>query len=244
MYGNVGTHGAPAVWELNVVTSRLTLRQHSRSPIRHWITDSHGQVRLGWARYETTVAYYARLDKDTEWRRLGKFEVFGRERHFEPIAISGTDPNKAYAIGPSEGRAAIWLIDLEDKVDPTLVFAHPVVDVTSPVFAHDGALIGAHYENEYPSMYFTDEHVRSIVEALKPLIPGKFNVVATSTRDELAYVIWSVSDREAPTYSVLDMGTHKLTRLELLIRTSTRRASRPCSPFTIRPATGRRFLAT
>jgi dipeptidyl aminopeptidase/acylaminoacyl peptidase len=211
--GNVGTHALPAVFELNVVTGHLALRQHAREPIRHWTTDRRGQVRLGWGFSGTTVSYYARLDGDRDWRRLTNFEVFSRENHFEPIAISRDDPNKAYAIAPFEGRDAVWLMDLTDKEDPALVFAHPLVDVTDPIFANDGTLLGVQYETDYPLMYPTSERIRAIIEALKKVLPGKFNVVAASTRDDQVYVIRSVSDRDAPTYSVFDVRTAVLTRL-------------------------------
>src|SRR5450631_2087913 len=89
VYGNVGTHALPAVFELNVVTGGLKMRQPSRAPIRHWIVDKRGQVRLGWGFSGTTISCYARLDGDSEWRRLTKFEVFTRDNHFDPIAISG-----------------------------------------------------------------------------------------------------------------------------------------------------------
>jgi dienelactone hydrolase len=211
--GNVGTHGLPAVFELNVVTGRLALRQHAREPIRHWITDRRGQVRLGWGLSGATVSYYARLDGDRDWRRLTKFEIDSAGTHFEPIAISPDDPNKAYAIAPFEGRSAVWLMDLTDKEDPVLVFAHPLVDVSYPMFANDGTLLGVQYETDYPMMYLTSERIRAVIESLKKVLPGKFNSVATSTRDGQVYVIRSVSDRDAPTYSVFDVRTAVLARL-------------------------------
>jgi dipeptidyl aminopeptidase/acylaminoacyl peptidase len=211
--GNVGTHALPAVWALNVVTGHLTMQEHSRQPIRHWVTDPFGQVRLGYGFAGTTVSYYARLDRDREWRRLTKFEVFTRENHFEPIAINREDPNKAYAIAPSEGRKAVWLMDLTDKEDPTLVFAHPVVDVSDPILSSKGELLGVHYETDYPMLYYTDERTRSVIDATKKFDPGKFSVVTESTRDDQVYVIRTVSDRDAPTYSVFDAGKGAVTRL-------------------------------
>ena len=56
--GHFGTHGLPAVFELNVVTGKLAIRQHAREPIRHWITDKHGEVRIGWGFLGTTGSYY------------------------------------------------------------------------------------------------------------------------------------------------------------------------------------------
>ena len=115
VYGNVGTHALPGVFELNVVTGSLTLRQHARDPIRHWITDRHGHVRLGWGFSGTTISYWGRLDGGSDWRRLTKFEVFTRENHFEPVAISAEDPNAPTRSGLSEGRDAVWLISIDLK---------------------------------------------------------------------------------------------------------------------------------
>jgi dipeptidyl aminopeptidase/acylaminoacyl peptidase len=208
VYGNVGTHAAPAVFELNVVTGTLAMRQHAREPIRSWTTDSHGHVRLGWGLSGNTRSYYARLDGDSDWRRLAKFEAFSRENHFDPIAISSEDPNKAYAYANYEGRKALWLIDLTDKEDPTLVFSHPVVDAGSPILARDGRLLGVHYETEHPMIYYTDEPTRGVNAAAQQLTPGEFTSIIGSTRDEKTFVIRSYSDISPPTFRVLDMESH------------------------------------
>jgi dipeptidyl aminopeptidase/acylaminoacyl peptidase len=212
VYGNVGTHALPAVFELNVNTGRMMLRQHAREPIRHWIADNHGKVRIGYGFAGTTVSYIAR-NGDEEWRRLEKFEVFSHDKHFDPIALSPDDPNKAYAYGPYEGRRALWLIDLTDKEDPTPVFVHPSVDVGSSLIADDGRLLGVRYDTGYPLIYWVDDHARSVVEAIQAINPGKFNTIAGATRDEKLYLIRSDSDLEPSSYLLLDTGTHTAKRL-------------------------------
>jgi dienelactone hydrolase len=213
VFGNVGTHGLPAVFELNVVTGGLNLHQHARDPIRHWITDKRGQVRLGWGLSGTTISYWANLDGETNWRRLTKFEIFSRENHFEPVAISAEDPNWAYAIGPSEGRNAIWLIDLKDREDPRLVFSHPVVDVSGPVLGRDGRLIGARYDNGYPLMFYTDDTMDTVMRGFQALRSGQFNTLHGMTRDERVLVIRSVSDVDAPRFIVLDRDSHAVSNV-------------------------------
>lgn len=212
VYGNVGTHALPAVFELNVVTGALRLRQHARDPIRHWIADLHGEVRLGWGFSGTVQSYFARLSGDSDWRRLSKFEVFSRENHFEPIAISGEDANKAYAFGAYEGRRALWLIDLTDKEDPVLVFSHPVVDVQGPILGRDGHLVGVRYDPNYPMTYFTDERMKSIDTSLKALEPGKFVVVTGSSRDEKVLVARAYSNSEASQFLIFDTANGSVLR--------------------------------
>ncbi len=211
--GNVGTHALPAVFELNVVTGQLAIRQRARAPIRRWITDKRGAVRIGWGFSGTTISYYARLDGDSDWRRLTKFEVFTRENHFEPIAISADDPNKAYAFGPSEGRNALWLIDLTDKEEPRPIFAHAFVDASRAVLARDGRLIGVRYETGYPMMYFADNRIGDLMDGIAKLSPGEFTTIRDSTRDETVFVLRSISDLDAPHFMLLDTAAAKVTKL-------------------------------
>jgi dipeptidyl aminopeptidase/acylaminoacyl peptidase len=213
VYGNVGTHALPAVFELNVVTGRLSIRQHARTSIRHWITDKRGAVRLGFGFSGTTISYYARLESDRDWRQLTKFEIFSRELHFTPIAISSEDPNKAYAFAPSQGRRALWLIDLTDRDDPHLVFAHPLVDVSQAVLAHDGRLLGVRYETAYPMMYFADDNLRLVMGELQKLLPDAFSMVHGTSRDGKILVIRSVSDVDAPHFMVVDTTTSKALKV-------------------------------
>jgi dienelactone hydrolase len=213
VYGNVGTHALPAVFELNVVTGSLNMRQHARAPVRHWITDKRGEVRLGFGFSGTTISYTARLESDRDWRQLTKFEIFSRELHFTPIAISSDDPNKAYAFAPSQGRRALWLIDLTDKDDPHLVFAHPQVDVSQAVLAHDGRLLGVRYETAYPMMYFADDTLRLDMGEIQKLLPGMFSTVHGTSRDGKILVIRSVSDVDAPHFMVVDGTTGKAVKI-------------------------------
>lgn len=209
VYGNVGTHALPAVFELNVRTGQLAIRQKARDPIRHWITDVKGHVRLGWGQSGKTESYFAKLDGDHEWRRLSKFDLFTRAVHFDPIAISGEDPNKAYAFASYEGRRALWLIDLADKEEPTLVFAHPAVDVDAPILAHDGHLIGVRYDPGHPMTYFVDEDRRTLNAMLQKLEPGKVSDIRQTTKDEQTYVVRSYDDMSPPEFKILDMKTLK-----------------------------------
>jgi dipeptidyl aminopeptidase/acylaminoacyl peptidase len=203
----------PAVFEHNVVTGSLTIRQHARAPIRHWITDKRGEVRLGFGFSGTTISYTARLESDRDWRQLTKFEIFSRELHFTPIAISSEDPNKAYAFAPSQGRRALWLIDLTDKDDPHLVFAHPLVDVSQAVLAHDGRLLGARYETAYPMMYFADDTLRLDMGEIQKLLPDVFSTMHGTSNDGKIFVIRSVSDVDAPHFLVVDATTSKALKV-------------------------------
>jgi len=213
VFGNVGTHGMPAVFELNVVSGGLRVRQHAREPIRHWIADEKGQVRLGWGQEGATESYYARLDGDSHWRRLAKFEVFTREHIFEPVAISDSDPNKAYAIAGSGGRDALWLMDLKDNDDPVLVFDDPTVDVKTPVHGTDAHLIGVYYDTAYPSMFYLDGRDQEVAATVRKAKGGPFTVVVDRTADQRLYILRSESDVAPSSFSFFDTSSGRLTNL-------------------------------
>jgi len=211
--GNIGTHGLPAVFELNVVSGSLRMRQKPRSPIRHWIADSKGQVRLGWGQEGATESFYARLEGASEWKQLARFEVFNSRNAFEPIAISRDDPNKAYALAYSGGRTALWLIDLKDQADPLLVFADPAFDVDHAVRGPDAHLVGVYYQTIYPNIFYLDQRAQAIAATVRKARGGLFTTVVEGTQDEDLYVTSSESDLVPDLFSLLDVPRGHLLKI-------------------------------
>src|ERR1700688_500299 len=181
--GSVGTFDAQAVFALDVLTGRLNVVQRARPPITHWATDAHGEVRLGWGFSKPSESYYARLEGDNKWRGLAKFEEFSRAAHYTPVAIDAGNPNKAYALGPADGRQALWLIDMTDVDPPNLLFAHPRVDVSGQIIGNRGNLLGVSYETEFPQLEYIDSAARAAAAAVQKTVPGQYVAISSSTED-------------------------------------------------------------
>ncbi len=230
--GEVGTYGAPAVFALDVLTGRMKPVQRARPPIIHWATDSHGEVRLGWGFAGTTESYYARLAGDNKWQRLAKFEEFSRENHYTPVAIDAANPNKAYALGPSNGRQALWLIDLTDADPPQLLFSHPTVDVSGPIIGNHGNLLGVSYETEYPQAEYIDATARVAAAAVQMTVPGQYVAISASSENGKVFVVACWSDLDPLSYRVFDADTKVVTSIGAPfpeIKTETLGAMRPIS---------------
>lgn len=148
----------PSLYELNVVTGKMRRRLEGRRPLRAYLTDHHGEARLGWGVMEETkqIVYDARDPRTGDWSRLLKYEAFSKDPVLTPISICPDKPDCAYAIGSSEGRDALWRLDLTGKNPPALEFSHPTADVDDAVFANDGRLLGVRYETDQPFIYYTD----------------------------------------------------------------------------------------
>jgi hypothetical protein len=223
IYGRVGSYGAPAVFALNVLTGRLKPVQRSRPPIRSWITDKHGEVRLGWGFAGTTESYYARLEGDNKWQRLAKFEEFSRENHYTPVAIDTASLNKAYALGPADGRQALWLVDLTDVELPKLLFSNPKVDVSGPIIGIHGNLLGVRYETEFPQIEYIDPSARVAAEAVRKAVPGQFVAIVDSSENERIYVVACWSDVDPLSYRVFNVDYYSLAHLARFVRPGARR---------------------
>jgi hypothetical protein len=150
--GRTTSGGYPAIFDLDVNTGHIELRQHSREPILSYVSDHHGNLRLGYGccRSGKTLSFYARSVDDGPWRKLLRYEAFSRTTALRPIAIDPENPQRAFALGLSGGRTALWSVDLTDREPPKLAFDHPLVDVEGPMFARDGSLLGVVYETDVP----------------------------------------------------------------------------------------------
>lgn len=201
----------PDVVAINVYTAgrRTVVRQHEY--IRQFATDGNGKVRLGWGYKDTKLSYFARLADDKAWQRLAKVEAFSAEADdvFVPLAvIPGT--NFVYAEKNSDGRKALWQIDLQDQREPEVLFEHPTVDIGSALFSSTRQLLGVFYETDRPAAYYSDAKRKAYVEALNKVLPNRFNTLADKTRDERYFIVRSTSDVVAPEYYLLDTADNKL----------------------------------
>lgn len=196
--------GYPSVFELNIRTGAMHIHTRARGPIRQFITDGHGQVRMGSGYSGKKISYFARLNGEHDWRLLARFEAFSQaDSVLDPFAVV-SQSNLLYASGSAGGRDALWKFDLEDKEDPSLVFSHPLVDVNHPVRSKDGRMIGVIYHTEEPHAYYLDPYFQSVDAALRTRFPDTFNYIRDMTEDQKTFVVDSFSDVEAGRWVIYD----------------------------------------
>jgi dipeptidyl aminopeptidase/acylaminoacyl peptidase len=203
----------PGIYAVNIITGDMTLHSHAHEPIRTFVTDGHGEARFGWGFYDraTEVEYYVRPSASNDWHLLYKRDASSDS--LQPVAICPDTPDCAYAFGTSDGRTALWRMDLTGASPPKLEFAHPAVDVQSAVLGSDHQLLGVTYETDQPFFYVTDQRIKGLLDAVKPALPGVYISVASSTRDRRIYVLHTMSDIDPGTYYLYDSQSGKLSRI-------------------------------
>lgn len=203
----------PSIVELNLNTGSRIERIAESPPIRQFVTDGRGHPRIGWSgtdRLSTT--YFARLDGEREWRRLGATEVFSTTNPLHPIAM-GAAENAAYALGVHDGRESLWSIDLADKREPQLLFHHALVDVGEPILHSDRRLLGVRYDVERPYVWYADQKLRELIDRLDKQFRNRVHDVIGSSDDKKTLLIQSSSPVDLGTYYIYDVGNDKLQKL-------------------------------
>ena len=62
-------------------------------------------------------------------------------------------------------------------------------------------------------MYYTDERIESLARGVEKFYPGLFSTFFESILDQKVLLLRSVSDIDAPRFSILDTETHQISRL-------------------------------
>jgi dipeptidyl aminopeptidase/acylaminoacyl peptidase len=200
------------VFQLNIYNGNRGVRLLESPPIQHFVTDSIGNPRLGWGTDRVKTQYFARLEGEHEWRKLGATEAFSATMQFRPIAMA-PGANTAYVIGEYEGRDALWALDLADKRAPQLLFKHPLVDVGEPLLQSDRRLLGVRYDVERPYVWYADEYQRQLIERLERQFTGRAIEIVDSSPDKKMLVIQASSDVDQGTYYLFDSENVKLQKL-------------------------------
>lgn len=204
-------NGYPSVLGLNIYTGLRNVRIRQNPPIRQFVTDGRGNVRLGWgSTTRLNTHYFARVQDD--WKPLARMAEFSERQILVPIAAA-QGKNVVYAVGDSEGRHAIWTIDLTDERPPEVLFSHPHVDLGTPVLASDKRLLGMRYDLEMPFVYHVDEGLRATMKQINSQLPSHFAEVVDATADEKTLVIRAYSDVDEGTYYLYNREQRKLKKL-------------------------------
>jgi dipeptidyl aminopeptidase/acylaminoacyl peptidase len=202
----------PTIFQLNIYSGNAGVKLAENPPMRRFVTDGEGNPRIGWGTQDLKTFYFARLDGDREWRKLGTTDAFDTSNRLRPIAMApGADT--AYALGSFEGRDALWSIDLADQRPPRLLFKHPLVDVGEPILKTDRRLLGVRYDVERPYVWYAEEYQRQLVERMERQFAGSVIEIVDTSQDKSIFVIQVSSDVDLGTYYLFDSVNVKLSKL-------------------------------
>jgi dipeptidyl aminopeptidase/acylaminoacyl peptidase len=206
----------PSVYALDVETGERSLVQKQRNPIRGWVADQKGVLRYGGGCDDKTrCEYVARDSESAPWRLLTRWEKFTDTTDFSVLGF-GPSGDKLLVTEVLDDRLAVFQLDLNDKKDKELVFAHPKVDVGGAKYWPDGRVIGFTYDTDRGNRELFDAEAAAIYQLVDKSLPDTVNHVASTARDDKLLLISAWTDVAPQSYYLLDLERKGLSKLGVL----------------------------
>ena len=202
----------PSVYEVGVATGARRLVQGFRAPIRDWMADQQGRVRIGLG-YDDGVETVIVRDTDSkEWRELWRYRAI-QQPAIEVLGF-GADPNTLYVRALHEGRNAVFSIDLRDRESRrTLKAHHPTLDIDGDLIYSPKTrdVVGVYDQGADGSRIYWDEAYRALQRGVDAALPDTTNYLISFSRDERRYIVFAVSDVNPGVYYLGERDTGSLT---------------------------------
>lgn len=190
------------VYHMQLATGDLRLVAENPGNIQGWVTDHEGALRLATTTDGVNTAVLFRETEDDEWREVASYDF---KEAATPIGF--TFDNQRVWVSSNVGRdkAAIFEFDPATGEHGELVFEHDEVDVSSLITSHARkCTVGVSYQTDKQHFKFWDARRAALQEFVDAALPCKENRLASFSKDETRYVVYSGSDRTYGSYSLLD----------------------------------------
>jgi dipeptidyl aminopeptidase/acylaminoacyl peptidase len=203
--------GYPEVAELNLETGALRRVIKAHPPVRRWISDGRGAVRLGIGYDGNAATVFAGQDDDWHlWRSqsLTDLEAIG------PLAF-GSDASELYVLKHHEGRAALFRMNPWTESPPALVFAHAEYDVQGPLVfdPRTRKLQAVRYIANREQQHFLELSAAQTQAHLDRELPGTVNLTVDTSIDGRRQLVRSLSDVQSPSWYLYDADKQTLALL-------------------------------
>jgi dipeptidyl aminopeptidase/acylaminoacyl peptidase len=209
-----------------------------RPPVRHWVSDGRGAVRLGLALEKGSGSVFVRDAGSGELTLLARQELADPQA-FGPIGF-GSNAAELYAIRLYDGRYSLFHVDLARGGALSLMYSDPVYDVLGPLDLARGTreLLGVRYLATYPRVHFFDNTAAAAQRWIDEQLPGTSNYVLERSRDGSRQLIWSESDVDPPTLHLFEAKQQTLRPIAHLYPALERAHLSRTQPLTFRARDG------
>lgn len=208
---DLDTPTLPSVYKVNLADGSKSRQRNVMGYVHSWLADQQGRVRLGAALDETRVFYRLFDIAKNEWRTIWEYEIFDAP-DITPLGF-GLDPNQLYIRALHNERYAIFRVDVASAdLKRELVYADPHYDVEGSLIyspkTHD--VVGVwHGESETGGIYWSAYH-KALQGVLDKALPGAYNAIVSTNRDENLFVAYSSSERNPGSYFLGNLTTGNL----------------------------------
>lgn len=207
---------APQVFRVNLNTLARSTVLLGRENWSNIMTDRQGNVRVGMYKevesgglVDTEVTYELKVrDHGTKkWRVLASF-VENSPSAVWPLGFLN-DPNMLLVKAKSEGRDAIFKIDLRKPNERTLFYSSDDNDVGGSLFYSNKTNEPIGYATS-AGVKFWDDSYETLNQSVNKALPNTHNFLRTFGIEENKYLVYSKSDVDSGTYYLGDKEAKSL----------------------------------
>jgi dipeptidyl aminopeptidase/acylaminoacyl peptidase len=202
---------SPDVYNVDIYSGERTLVQTNPGlqpgvrNVLQWIADREGRLRVGVGQFGTTVRVMYKVPESTLWRELVEYDL-AKETGMVPLAFDAA-PDWLYVRDQHQGKAAIFKMNVVDRrVDRLLVVADATHDLTGELVYAPGRkkVVGVRYSAADERVLFWDFDAQRLQARIDRAIPGRVNVIHSSSDDGRLHVVKSSSTAHPPQWSLFD----------------------------------------
>ena len=202
---------SPDVYKLDVYSGERKLVQTNPGlqpgvrNVLQWIADRGGQLRVGVGQFGTMVRVIYKVPESSLWRELVEYDL-AKETGLLPLAFDA-DPDWLYVRDVHQGKAAIFKINVVDRAtDRILIAADAKYDLTGELVYAPGRkkVVGVRYSVADERVLFWDFDAQRLQARIDRAIPGRNNVIHSSSNDGRLHIVKSSSAVHPPQWSLFD----------------------------------------
>ena len=217
------TKSGLALENIDSSTLRGAIVETPDQTVSGYISDGHGNVRIRYARQQSTsqgfdspyVKYLYRLPGERGWHDLSTVDTV-QKQGFDPYVV---DPatNAAFGLEKLNGRYAAYAVSLDGSLTRTLLYANPDVDVAGFVqIGRSQRVIGVQYVTDKRYVIYTDPAFDKLAKALARALPNLPQIdFIDASQDENRLLLRASSDVDPGRFYVFDRTTHSLNEVML-----------------------------
>lgn len=202
---------SPDVYKVDIYSGERQLVQVNPglqpgiNTISHWVADREGHVRAGAGQFQTLVHVIVKQPESSLWRDLAQYDL-AKDTGMLPLAFDA-DPDWLYVRDQHQGKAAIFKMNVVDRrADRVLVVADPKFDLIGELVYAPGRrkVVGVRYSTADQRVLFWDFDAQRLQARIDRAIPGRVNVIHSSSDDGRLHVVTSSSAVHPPQWSLFD----------------------------------------
>lgn len=203
-----------SVYKINVNNGQRKRVKGAMKPVRDWMVDQQGRVRVGGAfeANSTRQSVFVHHLASDRWIEAWEHQTF-EAPPVSPLGF-GLDPNQLYVRAYHEGRASIFTVDTADAALPKKLIAHDDnydIDGELIYSPKSNDVVGIHHSGARGGRIYWSDDYRNFQAAVDKALPATINQLVSFSDDERRYLVLASNATVPGVYYLGDRDKRSLT---------------------------------